>query len=62
MAVCNRPVYGTECGEGIEILTHMPFLANKRIKMPNLSQVASDHVKGIKQEEKELVLFERVKQ
>ena len=56
------PYYGTECGEDIEILTHMPFLANKRIKMPNLSQVASDHVKGIKQEEKELVLFERVKQ
>ena len=40
----------------------MPFLANKRIKMSNLSQVASAHVKGIKQEEKELVLFERVKQ
>ena len=56
------PYYGTECVEDIEILTHMPFLANKRIKMSNLSQVASAHVKGIKQEEKELVLFERVKQ
>ena len=56
------PLYNKEYIEGIERVENMPFLANGRIKMSILSEIGAMHMRGKNQEEKELVLFERVRQ
>ena len=56
------PLYGANYIEGVERIYNMPFLANGRINMSNLSNIGSIHMENKDQEEKELMLFERVKQ
>ena len=56
------PLYGSKLPEGVEGIEDMPFLANRRIKMSQLNEIGSIHMEGRKLEEKELVLFERIRQ
>lgn len=56
------PLYGIELPEGVEKVEDMPFSANGRIKMSYLSEIGSIHMKERNQEEKELILIERIRQ
>ena len=56
------PLYGSKLPEGVEDIEDMPFLANRKIKMSILSEIGSIHMKDRKPEEKEIVLFERIRQ
>ncbi len=56
------PLYGSEYVEGVDRIYNAPFLANGRIKMSKLSDIGYIHMENRNQEEKELVLFERIKQ
>ena len=56
------PLYGAEYVEEVDRIYDAPFLANGRIKMSKLSDIGYIHMETRNQEEKELVLFERIKQ